>query len=252
MMTHIRGRKIVRINVKQVHGHRGLVGFCLAVLLATGSLIVAEDAAVVAPFNGKNQEGWVHRPHKKNSNQWVVGTAAPNTDDPRQFDVDATRGDQLINARGQGVDIYSEYEYGDAIIELEVMVPKGANSGIYVHGEYEIQVLDSFGVEKPGPGDMGAIYGASPPRNPKYLPPGAWQTFQIVFRAPRFDELGRKVANAVLQKVVLNGQVIHENVELKGPTPGGLTGKEEPKGPLMFQGDHGPVAFRQIRITPLK
>jgi hypothetical protein len=83
-------------------------------------------------------------------------------------------------------------------------------------------------------------------------PPGEWQKFVIDFRAPKFDESGKKIANARFVKVELNGQVLHENVEMKGPTPSGVTGKEAPEGPLMFQGDHGPVAYRNIRITPVK
>ena len=62
-------------------------------------------------------------------------------------------------------------------------------------------------------------------------------------------ELGK---NAYIDKVILNGKVIQENVELPKPTPGGLTGKEKAEGPIMFQGDHGPVAYRNIKITPLK
>lgn len=74
----------------------------------------------------------------------------------------------------------------------------------------------------------------------------------IDFAAPKFED-GKKVANAKFVKVEFNGTVIHENVECtKGVTPGGLTGKEAAEGPLMFQGDHGPVAFRNIRITPVK
>ena len=79
--------------------------------------------------------------------------------------------------------------------------------------------------------------------------PGEWQKFVIDFKAPRFED-GKKVSNAVFVKVELNGTVIHENVEMKkGATPGGLTGKEAPTGPVMFQGDHGAVAFRNISVT---
>ena len=79
--------------------------------------------------------------------------------------------------------------------------------------------------------------------------PGEWQKFVIDFKAPRFED-AKKVSNAVFVKVELNGTVIHENVEMKkGATPGGLTGKEAPTGPVMFQGDHGAVAFRNISVT---
>jgi hypothetical protein len=130
-------------------------------------------------------------------------------------------------------------------------VPKGANSGIYVMGEYEVQVLDSFGKEKLGGGDMGAVYGAAPPAVNACKPPGEWQKYVIDCQAPKFDGDGKKVANAILLKVELNGQRLHENLEMKGPTPAGVTGKEAADGPLMFQGDHGPVAYRNISITPL-
>jgi hypothetical protein len=114
-------------------------------------------------------------------------------------------------------------------------------------------VLDSFGKDaNPDSGDMGAIYGAQPPRNPKYKEPGEWNTYGIYWQAPKFDASGRKIGNAKFLKVVLNGVLIHENVEMKGPTPGGVDGKEKAMGPLMFQGNHGPVAYRNIKIAPLK
>jgi hypothetical protein len=113
-------------------------------------------------------------------------------------------------------------------------------------------VLDSFGKEKMGTGDIGALYGAAPPKVNASKAPGEWQKFVIDFRAPKFDDGGKKVANARFVKIELNGQVIQENVEMKGVTPAGVTGKEAPAGPLMFQGDHGPVAYRNIKITPVK
>jgi hypothetical protein len=116
-------------------------------------------------------------------------------------------------------------------------------------GEYEIQILDSFGKEKVGPGDVGGIYGASAPKENASLEPGKWQTMEIDFVAPKFEK-GKKVANAKVLKVYLNDKLIQENVEIQGPTPSGLTGKEHAKGPLLLQGDHGAVAFRKIRLQP--
>ena len=98
---------------------------------------------------------------------------------------------------------------------------------------------------------MGAIYGAAPPTKPAYKKPGEWSAYEIHFQAPRFDAQGKKTANAKFLKVILNGAVIHENVEMKGPTPGGVDRKEKPEGPIMFQGDHGPVAYRNIQVLPL-
>jgi hypothetical protein len=134
---------------------------------------------------------------------------------------------------------------------VEVMVPRGSNSGIYIMGEYEIQVCDSFGREKLTQGDMGAIYSAAAPSAQACKEPGQWQSYQIRYRAPRFDAAGKKITNAKIEEVILNGVVIHKDVEVKGPTGGSLRNREAPQGPLMFQGDHGPVAYRNIRVKPL-
>ena len=188
----------------------------------------------------------------KDWSHWKVGKAALNSGNDRQLTV-SDGGQAMVNVLGgeHGHDIYSIAKFGDAIIELEVMVPKGSNSGIYVMGEYEIQVLDSYGKKKLGMGDMGAVYGAAAPPINACKPAGEWQTFLIDFRAPRFDKSGKKVKNARLVKVALNGKVLHENLELGKHTPGGVTGREHPIGPLMFQGNHGEVAYRNIYITPL-
>lgn len=216
-------------------------------VFAAASTVVAADAD--SPFNGKDLSGWKTKQPASRSH-WVVGTASL-TNDPNKLAV-AKGGSELINAQGRGVDAYTEAKYGDVLIELEVMVPKGSNSGIYVMGEYEVQVFDSFGKAKLGGGDMGAIYGAAPPRVNACKAPGEWQKYVIDFRAPKFDKNGNKTANARFVKVTLNGKVLHENVEMKGPTPSGVSGKEAATGPVMFQGDHGPVAYRNIKITPVK
>ncbi len=215
----------------------------------------AAPVTAVAPFNGKNLDGWKVKTNPTVKSQWMVGSAQPSPAEPKKFTV-SPQGNQLINnttGHGQSVDIYSETAHGDAIITLEVMVPKDSNSGIYVMGEYEVQVLDSFGKDaSPGPGDMGAVYGAQPPKNPKYRAPGEWNTYEIHWQAPKFDAEGKKIAHAKFIKVILNGVTIHENLEMKGPTPAGVDGKEKARGPLMFQGDHGPVAYRNITVSPLK
>ena len=204
------------------------------------------------PFNGKDLDDWVAKGRGKKKGYWTVGTARLDEKNPKEFAV-LPEGSEMINAKGHGVDLYSKYVHGDAVIKIDVMVPKGSNSGIYVHGEYEIQILDSYGRDKKaGRGDMGALYGAAPPKNPKYKKPGEWQTFEIHYRAPKFGPDGKKTANARFEKILLNDVVIHENVEMKGPTPGGVDRKEKPKGPIMFQGNHGPVAFRNIEVYPMK
>jgi hypothetical protein len=197
------------------------------------------------PFNGKNLDGWTTKKPSERS-KWKVGTAGLDSANPAKIAFSA-EGSELVNTAGGGVDIYSLQKFGDCTIEVEVMVPKGSNSGIYVMGEYEVQVLDSFGKSKIGPGDMGGLYGASAPKVNACGKPGEWQKFVIEFQAPKFEG-GKKLANAKFIKVTLNGQIIHENVEMKGPTPSGVNGIEAPVGPIMFQGDHGPVAYRNLRI----
>lgn len=155
--------------------------------------------------------------------------------------------------------LLTSWEHGDIILELETMLPKGSNSGIYLQGRYEIQLLDSWGKKQPGYGDIGGIYrnweeedkskmypGKAPLTNAAKAP-GLWQHMKIAFQAPRFDTDGNKVANARFVYVDLNGERIHENVEVPLPTGGPVENNEVPLGPLMIQGDHGPVAFRNIR-----
>ena len=155
----------------------------------------------------------------------------------------ATLGDRydLVNAEGHGTDIFTEQKFGDIHLELEFMVPKGSNSGIYLMGEYEVQILDSFGKpdDKLTQGDLGALQRRQAAQKNVAKKPGEWQKFVIDFQAPKFEG-GKKIANAKFVKVTLNDVVLHENVEMKQHTPGGLTGKEAATGPLMFQGDHGP------------
>lgn len=205
-----------------------------------------QTQAVYRPFNGDDLSGWELK--QKEGSHWTAGRAKLDPQDPTALKVNRNASGQLINARGGGVDIYTEREFGDCTVRLEVMVPKGSNSGIYLMGNYEIQVLDSHGRQKVGPGDIGGIYGAAAPRVNASKAPGKWQAFEIVFRAPRFDAQGEKTANARFEKVVLNGKVIHRDVEVPAVTGGNLGRGEGPRGPLMFQGDHGPVAYRNIQI----
>ncbi|MEX2141881.1 MAG: DUF1080 domain-containing protein [Pirellulales bacterium] len=226
------------------------VAIGVALMLWSGQSLRAQDKADM-PFNGKNLDGWKLKGANKEKSKWTVGKAKMDPESPRGLVVmDAKQGDgELVNAQGGGVDIYTEQKWGDATIELELMVPQRSNSGVYVMGEYEVQVLDSFGKQRVGPGDIGGLYNAAAPKKNAAKEPGQWQKFVLEFQAPKYEG-DKKVAHAKFVKVTLNGEVIHENVEMKGVTPTGVTGKEAPTGPLMFQGDHGPVAFRNIKITP--
>jgi hypothetical protein len=203
---------------------------------------------VIEPFNGKNLDGWVLK-GDPNKSVWTVGIAKMSEDNPRELVVTPADGTgELVNAGGHGLDMFSEAEFGDCLLTIEVMVPQGSNSGIYLMGNYEIQVLDSFGKEKVGPGDIGGLYGAAAPKVNAAKAPGEWQKFEIDFSAPKYDG-DTKTANAKFNKITLNGQVIHENVELAQQTGGSLGRGEGPVGPLMFQGNHGAVAYRNIKIV---
>lgn len=160
----------------------------------------------------------------------------------------------------RGADLWTHMEHGDLDLQLEFMMAPGSNSGIYLQGNYEIQLFDSWGKTRVGYGDVGGIYERwNESRGPGregyqgYAPafnvakaPGTWQRLRISFAAPRFDTYGTKIANAQILRIDLNGVTIHENLELTGPTRGNWSTERE-RGPLRFQGDHGAVAFRNIR-----
>ncbi len=153
-------------------------------------------------------------------------------------------------------------EFGDCQLHVEFNVPKGGNSGVYLMGRYEVQILDSHGVAN---ADLqssmcGSIYerwkdekgyeGHKPMINAA-RPGGEWQSFDIVFRAPRFKN-GKKVEDAAFLEVRLNGVVVQHRVKVTGPTRAAIFEDEKPTGPLLLQGDHGPIQFRNIRIRKLK
>jgi hypothetical protein len=215
-----------------------------AVVLMAGRCLIAADA--VEPFNGKDVTGWKFQGDAAKS-RWVVGTVRLKDGNPQGVEV-TPGGTELVND-SKSVDIFTEAKFGDCLVELEVFVPKGSNSGIYLMGNYEIQIFDSFGKKEGDKHDMGAVYDKTAPKVNPVKAPGEWQKYVIDFRAPKFDAAGKKTANARFVKVTLNGEVIHENVEVVGTT-GGPMGPEVATGPLRFQGDHGPVAFRNIKILP--
>jgi len=168
-----------------------------------------------------------------------------------------------MNDGGKKDNLISAFEHGDIELELEVMMPKGSNSGIYLQGRYEVQLLDSWGVKDAKYSDIGGIYrnwesekdkiymGKAPLSNPAKAP-GLWQKMKISFRAPKFDATGKKIENARFISVELNGVKIHNNVEVPLPTGGPIENNEKASGPLMIQGDHGPVAFRNIQYKLMK
>ncbi len=186
---------------------------------------------------------------------------------------DLNKKDTLIFSSGKGVlvnlpnavarqDLFTNFKHGDLDIELDYMMSKGSNSGIYLQGRYEVQLLDSWGVLNPRSGDNGGIYERWDDTKPEgqkgyqgYAPrqnvsraPGLWQHLKIVFQAPRFEG-SAKIENAKILRVELNGVLIQENVSLEGPTRGAVENNEVATDALRIQGDHGPVAFRNIIVS---
>lgn len=197
----------------------------------------------------------------------IVGEVFVDPGDEKRLASKPGAGIVLNGERGRTRHLVSKHEHGDIEARIEFMVPKGSNSGVYFQGRYEIQILDSWGVTELAHGDCGGIYQrwreergipdaergfeGWPPRVNASKAPGEWQRFDVVFRAPRFDADGNKTANAVFVRVEHNGVLIHENQELSGPTRAALFKDEQPLGPIMIQGDHGPVALRNIMIRPI-
>ena len=188
-------------------------------------------------FDGTDLSGWKSR--------W-----SGNTPDWKVEDGIATVGHE---------DIVSDYQFSDAHIHVEFRIPdmpdctgqaKG-NSGVYVHGCYEIQVLDSDGIENPHNDDCSGIYSIQAPLCNACLPAEEWQTYDIIFRAPRFNQYG-EIAEDGRITLLQNGIVVHNNFILPSVTPGGITeNRRVAKGPLMLQ-DHGnAVSFRNVWVMPL-
>jgi len=192
----------------------------------------------------------------------IAGEVSADLDRALQLEAQPGSGVLLtLSEPGQGGDLLTNWTHGDLDLSLDFMLPPDGNSGIYLMGRYEIQLADSWGKARPTYADCGGVYqrwdDAKPsgqrgyqghaPRMNACRAPGLWQHLEVAFRAPRFDADGQKTEHARLLRVVLNGALIHENVELTGPTRGSAFETEGPQGPLRIQGNHGPVALRRIR-----
>lgn len=191
-------------------------------------------------FDGKDTSHWIHR-GSKSPCQWTVEDGC------------------LIVKPGTG-DIVTKEEFGDYKLHVEFWLPlmadqesQGrANSGVYNHARYEIQVLDSYKNPTYPFGGCGAIYEQKDPDKDAIKPPEQWNTYDITFKAPRFDKSGNLTAKPRIT-VVHNGIKIHDNVEIdKESTRSGQDGPRPKVGPILLQ-DHGcQVRFRNIWIVPMK
>lgn len=157
------------------------------------------------------------------------------------------------DAAGEGSHLFTNLVHGDMELELDVLVAKNSNSGLYFQSRYELQIRDSAADDDVSSDDMGGIYaqsseakGSAPSLNAARAA-GLWQHYKVLFRAPTFDAQGNKMSNAKFEYVYLNGYLIQENVEVAGPTIEAAFNDEVDMAPLMIQGDHGPVAFKNIK-----
>ncbi len=216
-------------------------------------------------FNGKDLAGW-HGQDPNARNEWFTtrGVIFERLLGPTRLQAVDAPGDRMMNGRmGRTVNIVTDEKFGDVELYLEFMLAKGSNSGVYLQGLYEIQVFDSYGTPEWNltSSDCGAVYhrwineqgvGGSAPAHNASRAPGEWQSYHIWFRAPRFDASGKKVENAKFVRVLFNGVPIQQNVEVEGPTRAHMPIAEAPLNPIMLQGDHGPVAYRNIYVRPLR
>jgi len=169
-------------------------------------------------FNGQDLTGWIPR-NPKARNGWFAYKGALYNHPP-------------------STDIYTARRFNDFELHVEFLVPPGGNSGVYLRGRYEVQVLDSFG-QPPSKHGCGALYGQVAPSENAAAPAGTWQTYDITL-------IGKKLT------VVHNGKKVLDQVEISGPTGGALDHNVGQPGPIMLQGDHGPIAYRNIRIRPIR
>jgi hypothetical protein len=164
--------------------------------------------------------------------------------------------DGAVTSRGG--DIRSKDTFADVYLHLEWMEPDmpeaqgqaRGNSGVVLQGRYEIQVLDSYGIDVPGKGDCGAVYAQYAALVNACRPPLEWQTYDIIFRAPRFDADGKLLESARFT-VLQNGIVIQNNVQVTGLNYPPLNADPTTPGPLVLQ-DHGClVQYRNVWLVPL-
>jgi hypothetical protein len=180
--------------------------------------------------------------------------------------VESTRG-QAVPGKPRSNHIVSTYHFRDADIHAEFLLPKNSagNSGLYIHGHYELQIFNSIGTERLTQGDMGAVYGFAAPQVNATRKPGEWQVYDVRYRAPRRDAEGRITKEGSLT-AWLNGQKVQEDLIFGEPRSSyhpyrhGRTDylariearqKATMTGPLFLQDHDAPVRFRNIWIRPL-
>ena len=190
-------------------------------LLATTAL-AADESGFVPLFNGKDTTGW-HLRRKDGHNSWsIAGGVLKNT----------------VNPGEHGTDLVTDKKFWNFTVRYEYQVPDGSNSGFYLRGRHEIQILGDFKSGNPAKGGNGAIYNQTAPSVFASKPGGEWQTAEATI-------IGNKIT------VTLNGKKIHDNVECNVATGSEIDKNVTEPGPIFLQGDHGTVSFRNMRIKEL-
>jgi hypothetical protein len=234
-------------------------------------VLAAASVSLAAGRDPKPADGWIDlmKPDvwKKVDPGWVVTDVV--TLDPaneKKLKAEKKEGGKIwVNGeKGRLPNLITKEAFGDCEIHVEFLIARGSNAGVKFHEVYEIQILDSFGKKDIDGTGMGGVYPRADVKKGGYLdrgiapkanaakPPGEWNVLDVVWKSPRLDDKGEKTANAMIVKAMLNGEVIHENVEIKTPTGGNWTKKETATGSLMLQSDHGPTAWRNVRVRPVK
>ena len=229
----------------------------------------AADPVTSAP----GPDGWMNLmtpdAWKKFDPGWIITSAGEVKLDPERITrlkaIPVKDGFTWVNGeKGRLPNLVTKKTFGDCEVHVEFLIAKKSNAGIKFHEVYEIQILDSYGKKSVDGTDMGGVYPRADLQKGGYLdrgiaprvnaakPPGEWNTLDVRWKSPRFNSPGEKTANAVIVKATLNGQVIHENQELKTPTGGNWMRKETATGSLMLQSDHGPTAWRNVKIRPTR
>jgi hypothetical protein len=175
-------------------------------------------------------EKWT-RPRSLLKENTIDGWTVPTGSSANQWFVK----DGVLTSPASGANLMTEEEFMDFKLHIEFRYPEGSNSGIYLRGRYEVQVEDSFGKE-PSSVYLGGVYGFLTPNENVAAKAGEWQTYDIAL-------VGRRVT------VVANGKTIIHRQIIPGITGGALNSKEGEPGPILLQGDHGPVEYRNITIS---
>ncbi|HEX6883925.1 MAG TPA: family 16 glycoside hydrolase [Planctomycetota bacterium] len=213
------------------------------------------------PARESGSEGWLFLTWgdalgRWSSTGWTLCDAELDTADRTRFTTKEGNG-ALVNVGPSPSPFVSKEVFGDSKIHLRFQLPEKGNSGLYVMGRYEVQLLDSAGKtpDQLTMGDCGGIYRGNtwPGRAPDFnafREAGQWHDLDVEFQAPRFDAAGKKTENARFLRIRIDDVLLHENVEVPEPTLGALFADEAPLGPLMVQGDHTQVAIADVRVFP--